>query len=233
VRGYAPDLREAVIGDVRQASTAWIGILQLRARSSATRRPASDEGTTNRHHDYVSVSPSTFSAVPAGWIYEPSADDSARFVLGTVGMNPLVCIGVNPSTARPNDLDQTLRRVRGYAQRNQNDSWVMLNLYPQRSTDPDGMHDTYVPELKSENERHITNFINGRQLTLLAAWGQPIKIRSYLRDMLVDIVRIADDSSCDWVSIGDLTTTFHPRHPSRGSYLPLVHFDMGAYLRRL
>ncbi|MAO81911.1 MAG: hypothetical protein CMH82_14875 [Nocardioides sp.] len=181
----------------------------------------------------MSVPTPATSTVTAGWIYEPSADDSARFVLGTVGTNPLVCVGVNPSTARPNELDQTLRRVRGYAQRNRYDSWVMLNLYPQRSTDPDGMHRRYLPELKAENERHIANFIGGRQLTLLAAWGEPIKTRSYLRDMLVDIVRITNASSCDWVSIGDLTTTLHPRHPSRGAYLPLVHFDMGAYLRRL
>ncbi|WP_179561224.1 DUF1643 domain-containing protein [Microbacterium sp. AK009] len=100
----------------------------------------------------MSVPTPATSAVPAGWIYEHSADDSARFVLGTVGTNPLVCVGVNPSTARPNELDQTLRRVRGYAQRNRNDSWVMLNLYPQRSTDPDGLHRTYSPELKAENE---------------------------------------------------------------------------------
>lgn len=177
--------------------------------------------------------PTTAAAVPAGWIYEPNADDSARFVLGTVGTNPLICVGVNPSTAKPNELDQTLRRVRGYAQRNQNDSWVMLNLYPQRSTDPDGMHKVHLPALKAENERHIAKLIGGRKVTLLAAWGEPITTRLYLRDMLMDIVRITDDSSCDWVSIGDLTTTMHPRHPSRGTYRPLQCFDMDTYLRRL
>lgn len=172
-------------------------------------------------------------ATPNGWIYEPNHDNSARFVLGTTGTNPLICFGVNPSTAEPGDLDPTLRRVRGYAQRNGNDSWLMFNLYPQRSTDPKGMHDVYSPALKEENERRIAEFIDGRTLTLLAAWGEPITTRPYLRKMLADIVSITDASSCDWQSIGGLTAKLHPRHPSRGAYLPLQDFDITSYLRRL
>lgn len=170
---------------------------------------------------------------PPGWIYEPNDDNSARFLLGTTGTNPLVCFGVNPSTAVPGNLDQTLKRVRGYAERNSHDSWLMFNLYPQRSTDPDGMHDAYLPELKAQNEKRIAEYIDGRSLTLLAAWGEPITTRPYLRDMLADIVRITNASACDWVIIGDLTNKGHPRHPSRGSYLPLQPFDMKTYLQRL
>lgn len=176
--------------------------------------------------------PTIAAGTPAGWIYEPNDDNSARFLLGTTGSNPLICFGVNPSTAVPGDLDQTLKRVRGYADRNGNDSWLMFNLYPQRSTDPKGMHDAYSPELKAENERRIAEFIDGRTLTLLAAWGEPITKRPYLRKMLADIVSIADASACRWQSIGDLTTKLHPRHPSRGSYLPLQDFDITSYLQR-
>ncbi|CAN5565577.1 hypothetical protein BH10ACT5_BH10ACT5_05460 [soil metagenome] len=175
----------------------------------------------------------TVTTAPAGWIFERTADDSVRFVLGTIGTNPLICIGVNPSTATPEHLDQTLRRVRGYAERNGNDSWVMLNLYPQRSTDPQGMHDVYLPELKAENERRIAERVGGGNLTLLAAWGEPIMARSYLSKMLEDIVKITTTSSCDWVSIGELTDRGHPRHPSRGAYLPLHSFDVDAYLLTL
>lgn len=171
--------------------------------------------------------------VPAGWIYESNDDNSARFVLGTAGTNPLICFGVNPSTAMPGALDQTMRRLQGYAERNGYDSWMMFNLYPQRSTDPNGMHEAYLPALKAENERRIAEFIGGRQLTLLAAWGEPIRKRPYLRDMLADIVHITSASSCDWVSIGDLTKTRHPRHPSRGAYLSLQSFDVEAYRRQL
>jgi hypothetical protein len=178
------------------------------------------------------TNPAATAEVPAptGWIYEHTADNSARFVLGTVGANPLVCFGVNPSTATPNNLDTTLRRIRGYAARNEHDSWVMLNLYPQRSTDPAGMHLVYLPALKAENERHIAELVDGRKLTLVAAWGEPITTRGYLHQMLEYIVSITASSSCDWKSIGGLTAKRHPRHPSRGVYLPLQRFDMDEYL---
>lgn len=45
--------------------------------------------------------------MPEQWLYEHNDDNSARYVLGTVGENPLVCFGVNPSTAEPNALDAT------------------------------------------------------------------------------------------------------------------------------
>lgn len=109
------------------------------------------------------------------WIYERTADNSARYVLGTVGDNPLVCVGVNPSTAAPGDPDRTVSKVMGFAARNGFDSWVMLNLYPQRSTDPKGMHLVHDPQLQADNERHIADLIGGRQLTIVAAWGELIQ----------------------------------------------------------
>ena len=35
------------------------------------------------------------------WIYERTNDNLFRFILGRDGKNPLVCFGVNPSTAVP------------------------------------------------------------------------------------------------------------------------------------
>ena len=46
------------------------------------------------------------------WIYERTADNAARSVLGTVGARPLVCVGVNPSTAAPGDPDLTVSKPR-------------------------------------------------------------------------------------------------------------------------
>lgn len=166
-------------------------------------------------------------------LYANTADDSARFLLGTLGANPLVCVGVNPSTATPEKLDRTITRVARYAELNGHDSWAMLNLYPQRSTDPKGMHAVHLPELKAANEQSIAAFIGGRKLTLLAAWGELINTRPYLRPMLESIVEITDASTCEWQSIGGLLTSDHPRHPSRGAYLELQPFDIAAYLRRL
>lgn len=165
------------------------------------------------------------------WIYEPNPDNSARFVLGTEGENPLVCVGVNPSTAVPGDPDSTVRKLMGFAERNGYDSWVMLNLYPQRSTDPEGMHFAFDPELKEANERHIAKFLAGRHLTLLAAWGELIEIRPYLPEILAGIVSVTDASGCGWASIGDPLKGGHPRHPSRARYAwPLQSFDMTRYV---
>ncbi|MFR6424354.1 MAG: DUF1643 domain-containing protein, partial [Oscillospiraceae bacterium] len=48
--------------------------------------------------------------------------------------NPLICIGINPSTAQPGDLDNTLKSVERIALGNGYDSFTMFNVYPQRAT---------------------------------------------------------------------------------------------------
>lgn len=50
--------------------------------------------------------------------------------------------------------------------------------------------------------------------------------------MLEGIVSVTDASGCDWVSIGDVLKSGHPRHPSRASYnWALQRFDVRKYLR--
>ena len=164
------------------------------------------------------------------WIYDSSADGSARFVLGTVGENPLVCFGINPSTAVPGVPDPTVKRVIRFAADNGFDSWTMLNVYPQISTDPRGMHSDHEPALKAENERRIARAIQGRP-TLLAAWGGLITSRSYLRPLLRDIVEITTAAGSQWMSLGEVTKDGHPRHPLYlSAAAPLVPFDMAEYL---
>lgn len=147
------------------------------------------------------------------WVYELSVDGAARFVLGTVGENPLVCFGINPSTARPGALDPTVKRVARFASDNGFDSWTMLNVYPQIATDPKLLDRVYRPEWKLENESHIASAIVGGPLTLLAAWGGVITSRPYLRSLLADIVNLTTDAGQGWVSLGELTRDGHPRHP--------------------
>jgi hypothetical protein len=49
------------------------------------------------------------------WIYTHEEKIKVRYTLGQEGKNPLICIGINPSTAKPNDLDPTLTRVKNIA----------------------------------------------------------------------------------------------------------------------
>ena len=68
------------------------------------------------------------------WIYVNEDNNKVRYVLGYSGINPLICIGINPSTATPDKLDNTLRSVERIALNNGYDSFMMFNVYPIRST---------------------------------------------------------------------------------------------------
>lgn len=164
------------------------------------------------------------------WVWEKSADGSSRFVLGTVGENPLICFGINPSTAVPNRLDPTVTRVSAFAARNGHDSWTMFNVYAQISTDPDGLHEILDPELKADNERHIAAQVAGRPLTILAAWGTLVESRPYLLRLAHDIADLPELRSCTWVSLGTPTKKGHPRHPLyvKGT-TPFDPFDIALY----
>lgn len=170
------------------------------------------------------------------WVWERTDDGSARFVLGTVGANPLICFGINPSTAVPGALDPTVARVSSFALDNGYDSWTMLNVYPQISTDPKGMDQKHSAELKAENERHIEAVLRvvegGQPRTVLAAWGALVESRAYLPLLLQAIVKLGTASGSKWVSLGEPTKNGHPRHPLyvRGD-TPLQSFDAELYLR--
>src|SRR5574344_725884 len=72
-------------------------------------------------------------------IYEASKDNTLRFVLGFENTNPLIVIGVNPSTADDQKPDATIRRVLGYVKRNNFNGFLMINIYPFRSTNPNNL----------------------------------------------------------------------------------------------
>ena len=73
------------------------------------------------------------------WLYAPNFYSEYRYILGTRGNNPLICIGINPSTARPDALDNTLKSVERIALGNGFDCFIMFNVYAQRATSPDDM----------------------------------------------------------------------------------------------
>ena len=72
----------------------------------------------------------------ARWLYVPDFYTEYRYILGTRGENPLICIGINPSTAEPDCLDNTLKSVQRIAGSNGFDSFIMFNVYAQRATRP-------------------------------------------------------------------------------------------------
>lgn len=169
------------------------------------------------------------------WIYENIKNEkiNARFLLGTQGKRTLVCFGINTSTAIPNKLDPTVTKVKNIALRNGYDSFMMLNVYPQRATDPNDLHIHSDDFLKKENEKHIANFIDFKEYDVLAAWGNLIEKRSYLYPNLVDIAKLEQLENCNWFCLGQLTKGGHPRHPL---YIRLDEkiekFDIKSYIKR-
>lgn len=115
-----------------------------------------------------------------------------RYVLGEIfdraKTRALICIGINPSTAIPEHLDATLNRVSKHAKESgEYGAWYMLNVYPQRSTDPNGMHpnDKFSTQIHERNLSEIKALLDIiSSADVWCAWGTNINKRRYLPDML-------------------------------------------------
>ena len=119
------------------------------------------------------------------WIYAPNFYSEYRYILGTRGKKPLICIGINPSTARPDALDNTLKSVERIALGNGFDSFIMFNVYAQRATSPDDMEKVCNPLLHKENLKAFRYVLSlSEHPVVWAAWGAIIEKRKYLPDLL-------------------------------------------------
>ena len=167
------------------------------------------------------------------WLYVPNFYSEYRYILGTRGKNPLICIGINPSTARPGDLDNTLKSVERIALGNGYDSFLMFNVYAQRATDPNAMERICNPTLHRENMeafRYVLSISDAP--AVWAAWGSIIEKRAYLSDCVADMLAIGQEYGAKWYCAGAVTKKGHPHHPL---YLrkdeKLKPFDVESYLQ--
>ena len=148
------------------------------------------------------------------WLYAPNFYSEYRYILGTRGKNPLICIGINPSTAQPGDLDNTLKSVQRIAHGNGFDSFIMFNVYAQRATDPDTMERTCNLQLHRENLEAFRYVLSiGENPTVWAAWGTIIEKRDYLKDCLRDMITAGEEYGANWVCAGKCSKKGHPHHP--------------------
>ena len=172
------------------------------------------------------------------WLYVPDFYTEYRYILGTRGINPLICIGVNPSTAEPGNLDNTLKSVSRIARGNGYDSWIMFNVYAQRATRPEDMDKTLNEQLHEANMaafRYILSHVGeGVSPAVWAAWGAVIEKRPYLPGCVRDMVAIGEEYGARWLSAGKISVKGHPHHPL---YLrkdeKTVPFDVVHYLEAL
>ncbi len=169
------------------------------------------------------------------WLYAPNYYCDYRYILGTRGENPLICIGINPSTAEPGDLDNTLKSVDRIAAGNGYDSFIMFNVYAQRATDPDHMEQQCNTRLHRENMEAFRYVLSiSKNPAVWAAWGTIIEKRPYLPQCLKDMLAIGQEYGANWYCAGKVSKKGHPHHPLylRKDEL-LKPFDIEEYLAAL
>ena len=169
------------------------------------------------------------------WLYAPPFYSEYRYILGTRGKNPLICIGINPSTAEPDNLDNTLKSVERIALGNGFDSFIMFNVYAQRATSPDNMEKHCNILLHKENLEAFRYVLSiSEKPAVWAAWGAIIEKRKYLPDCVRDMLEAGKEYGAQWYCAGAITKKGHPHHPL---YLrkdeKLKPFDVSTYLDNL
>ena len=148
------------------------------------------------------------------WLYAPNFYSEYRYILGTKGKNPLICIGINPSTAEPDHLDNTLKSVERIALGNGFDSFIMFNVYAQRATNPDAMEKECNLALHKENLKAFRYVLSiSEKPTVWAAWGAIIEKRGYLADCVRDMVAVGQEYDAQWCCAGAISKKGHPHHP--------------------
>ena len=167
------------------------------------------------------------------WIYETDSDNFCRYSLGYCCKTPLLCVGVNPSTATPEKLDPTIRSVARIAHINNYDGWIMINLYPQRATKPNDMDSIINDSICKQNLFVINSILNKYEITeIWAAWGTLITKRPYLKKCLSDIYSIT--SNYKWITFGPSSKAGHPHHPLYlSSNARKKVFDLASYISQL
>ena len=169
------------------------------------------------------------------WLYAPNFYSEYRYILGTRGKNPLICVGINPSTAKPDALDNTLKSVQRIADGNGFDSFLMFNVYAQRATRPDDMEKQCNLRLHEENMKAFRHLLSiGEKPAVWAAWGAIIEKRKYLPQCVADMLAVGKEYGAAWYCAGRVSKKGHPHHPL---YLrkdeKIRPFDVDAYLESL
>ena len=148
------------------------------------------------------------------WLYVPNTYQEYRYILATRGERPLICVGVNPSTAAPGDLDNTLKSVERVAFHNGFDSFIMFNVYAQRATRPQDMERERNEALHRENMAAFAYALSlSPSPAVWAAWGTVIEQRDYLPGCVRDMIAVGEEYGARWFTAGKRSKKGHPHHP--------------------
>lgn len=168
-------------------------------------------------------------------IYSNTHDDAWRFTLGKPGKRKLLVIGLNPSTATREKSDVTVAKVETVCRQNGFDGFVMLNLYPVRSTVIRHLPIQADMDAFDQNIAQISRVVAAEPSPVIwAAWGSNIESREYFSRACLALLESLRPYDVSWRHFGPLTKIGHPRHPSRAAYSwELGIFDATRYEKTL
>jgi hypothetical protein len=136
----------------------------------------------------------------------------------------MVWVMLNPSTADARADDATIRRCKGYAKQEGCGGIIVVNLYAYRATSPAVMlaaADRVGPDNDDWLQVELVN-AHRHGWPVVCGWGgnaEPHRVAAFRR--------IADMCEARLLCIG-VTKDGAPRHPSRGSYVPLTPWLTGS-----
>jgi len=135
-----------------------------------------------------------------------------------------VCLGsrrtaavimVNPSTADAYTNDATIRKVIGFADRNEIGRVIVGNKFAFRATDIRDLRSAVDP-VGPDNDRHLEQIMRDADLHIVA-WGPLAKLPPHLRSRWRDVVDIADRVGCILQCLGTARDG-QPLHPLMQPY---------------
>lgn len=170
-----------------------------------------------------------------GELYNPDKETYRYCLIGNINAkNPLVVLGLNPSTADNSKPDPTMKRVIHFMEQNGFDGFIMINLYPLRTSSPKELKKHGVKnEIHEENLKKIRLYIQNlkKPACILLGFGTNIEIIPKLKDYLKDIVSECQNYKPKWYCLC-ITKYGHPGHLL---YLPenlkLNDFDVNEYCK--
>lgn len=140
------------------------------------------------------------------------------------GMVTTAVIMVNPSTADHTKDDATIRKLKGFGQRNNWGKLIVGNLFAYRSTDVRKLGSVHDP-IGPENDEHLMRIMADADQVIFA-WGPLAKQPKYRRGRWKDVAGIAHGAGLDPYCIGTAACG-HPRHPLMTPYAtPVARWDV-------
>ena len=118
--------------------------------------------------------------------------------------------GINPSTADETEDDATVRKWRGFSERNNGKRFIVANVFAFRATDVNELSTVKDPQ-GPENIQHVMDVINEADI-LIPCWGNRSKIPKVLHDDLDSFLALLIKSGKPVLCFGK-TASGDPKHP--------------------